>query len=81
MSTETKTAVDTAIAAHIADEGEGHFMVGYSLIIAGNHIDRPDKTMYYKEFSDGLPYDRALGLSKYLLMAVEADGCDDEDDD
>lgn len=81
MSEETKDAVDAAIAAHIADEGDGHFLVGYALIIAGQHIDRPRNTMYYKEFSPDLPYDRALGLSKYLLMAVEADASEEVDDD
>jgi hypothetical protein len=80
MSAATKAAVDAAIEAHIADEGDGHFMAAYCLIIAGNHIDRPNRTLYYKEFSEGLPYDRSLGLAHYLLMAVEADGVDDDDD-
>lgn len=69
--------MDAAIEAHFADEAEQRFMTAYALIIAGSQVDE-EGTMYYKVFSEDLPYDRTLGLAKYLLMSAESDGWDAE---
>jgi len=82
MSAETKQAVDDAIAAHIADEGDGHFLSGYALIAAGQRIDSEGgRTLYYKEFSTDLPFHEAVGLTSYLALAVEHDMFQSDDDD
>lgn len=74
MSAVTKTALDDAISAHIADDNPDYFASGWALIVAVNRIDdEGGTTIYYKEFSPDLPLHTSMGLAHYLVMSLDAD--------
>jgi hypothetical protein len=81
MSVETKTALDTALEAHIADECGGSIVTGYVLHAAhlNPDLDSRDATGYYAEFAEGMPFHVGLGLSHMLANHYE-DIWDDDDD-
>lgn len=66
MSTETKQALDDAIAAHVASEFESDGMVctGYALIAACSTAEDFDDevTRYLTEYADRQPFHTGLGL-------------------
>lgn len=84
MSAATKNAVDQAIAAHVADEGDGHLLTGWVLIAAGMNGDNFEResTNYFYELADKQPFHSSLGLARRLFRWVDSfDDEVDEDDD
>lgn len=77
MSKQTKQALDEAIAAHVADEGEapGSVVTGYALIVAHSTADDFDDevTRYLMEYADQQPFHVALGLVHRHRLGLEAD--------
>lgn len=80
MSTETKAALDAAIAAHVADEGEaaGSIVTGYALIVSHSTVDDFDDeiTRYLAEYADRQPFHAALGLVHRHRIMLEHDDDD-----
>lgn len=83
MSEATKEALDQALQAHIADEGEGHLVTGYALIAVGINHDNltRESNNYFTEFADGQPYHSSVGLATYLIDVLRDGRFDEEDDD
>lgn len=77
MSAQTKQALDDAIAAHVADEGEapGSVVTGYALIASHSTADDFDEsvTRYFGEYAEQQPFHVALGLVHRHLLILEAD--------
>ena len=83
MSLETKAALDAALAAHIADEGENHILTGYALIACGMNTDNFDResTNYFYEWADSQPFHSSIGLAHVMVDYLTAwRGEPDEDD-
>lgn len=84
MSEATKTALDDALAAHVADECDGSLVSGYVLqacYFNGGTVER-GTTGYFREFSDDIPFHSSLGLANMLIDGLkdsQFDGDDDED--
>lgn len=76
VSAETKQAMDAAIAAHVADEGEaeGTVVTGYVLIASHSTADDFDEeiTRYLTEYADQQPFHVGLGLVHRHLLILEA---------
>jgi hypothetical protein len=69
MSDTTKDALDAALAAHIADEGDGALVSGYVLQAAyfnGDTIEH-GTTGYMREFADNQAFHTGLGLAAMLV--------------
>lgn len=80
MSTATKAALDSALAAHIADLSDGHILTDWALIAATTSVDNigTGTTRYYCEGNDGQPIHVTIGLLQY---GRETATWGDEDDD
>lgn len=79
MSAETKAALDTALAAHIADEGDGAFLTGYVLLAAAVPSDGSmDSTRYLTAFAENQPYHSAYGLAHQLVDGFDLAWSDDD---
>lgn len=79
MSDATRAAAETAIRAHVLDEGEGAMLVDWVFIASAAMADDPDATMYVSEGSDG-PMHTRWGLVRYLHKRTEQHFMEDEDD-
>lgn len=84
MSDETKSALDAAIAAHIADEVPGSLVSGYVLQASyfnGETIEHGTHG-YMREFAEDQAYHNGLGLASMLLDYYRnPDRWEDEEDD
>lgn len=71
MSTETKNALDNAIAAHFEDEHDGAIISQYVIQMAGGSLEDYDekRTAYLRETADSQPLHASIGLAR--LMAVK----------
>lgn len=78
MSTETKTALDAALAAHIQDESEdlgegGVIVAGYVLMasyVTATAIER-QATRYFAEYGDDMPHHVAQGLAHHHVLRLD----------
>lgn len=84
MSEQTKAALDTALANHIADECEGALVSGYVIQAAyfnGNTIAHGTHG-YMREFAEGQAYHVGYGLASQLHDYYRnPDWYDGEEDD
>ena len=73
MSSETKTALDTAIAAHFADVCGGAIVHGYLLQIHGDSLEDMAANQWsaLRETSDGQSFITTLGLIHYAKRSTE----------
>lgn len=80
MSTETKQALDDALAAHVLDEADG-MVSGYVLHAAYFSAETVDNgsTGYIYEFADGQSFHIGYGLAMQLVDRYR-DGFEEEDD-
>ncbi|SNR33049.1 hypothetical protein [Blastococcus mobilis] len=78
MSQETTDALEAAVRAHVADEGEGAYLTDWVLIAAGAMPEDPHSTTYITESSDG-PIHHRTGLVRYLACRTDQLLTDDED--
>lgn len=69
MSVETKSALDAAIAAHVADECAGALVSGYVLQAAYFSTTTIDHgtTGYVREFAEDQAWHTGYGLANYLV--------------
>lgn len=81
MSEATRTAMEAAIAAHIADESESCILTGYVLAAAGQNADNFDRgsTNYFYELMPGQQFHSGVGLTHMLAEYMQSGGYDDED--
>ncbi|MGK0740408.1 hypothetical protein ACSHWG_00765 [Leucobacter sp. Z1108] len=72
MSEQSKSALDAAIAAHVADESGSSMVTGYVLCVAHQGIEDMDagRTRYLGGFADNQAYHSALGLAGYLIDEI-----------
>lgn len=79
MSAETKTALEAALAAHIADVTEGDIVTDWTLISATTSMEEigTGKTSYWCEGNEGQPIHVTVGLLQY---ARETATWGDDDD-
>ena len=80
MSQSTKTTLDAAIAAHIADLTEGNILTDWGLVIASTSMDDigTGTTVYLFESNDGQPPHVSYGLLSY---AMQSSVWEEDDDD
>lgn len=73
MSAETKTALDEAIQAHVADEMDGTLVTNYVLQTRGTAMsgDHEGSQSYFRALSDRQPLDTTLGLLRYATIYLE----------
>lgn len=81
VSAETKAALETALAAHIADEGNGDILTDWAMVCALTSIDNigTGLTRYFYEGNTGQPVHVTVGLLRYGSEHATFDE-DDEDD-
>lgn len=79
MSVESKSLLEAALAAHIADVTEGNILTDYCIIAASSSMDDigTGSTEYFFEANEGQPPHVSYGLITY----AERSGIWDEDDD
>ncbi|MGM7680093.1 hypothetical protein [Microbacterium sp. A94] len=81
MSDQTKVALDAAIAAHVAETGEGSIVTDWALIAATTSMENigTGTTRYLLEGNDNQPVHVMTGLFRYASERVMWD--DDEEDE
>lgn len=81
MSDQTKADLDAALAAHIADVGDGSFVTDWAMIAALTTVDNigTGRTSYFLEGNENQPVHVMTGLFRYASERVIWD--DDDDDD
>ena len=75
MSAITKSALDDALAAHIADESHGALVTGYALYASTQtleHFDR-EATGYFAEYAQGQAHHVAIGLVSMHSQRLDYD--------
>ena len=82
MSDQTKAALDEAVAAHVADTGNGDIVTDWALIAATTSAENigTGTTRYLLEGNDNQPVHVMTGLFRYASERVVWDE-DEEDDD
>lgn len=82
LSDATKTALDDALAAHIADTSDG-ILTGYVIQTSyfSTETDNHGTTGYYTEVADGQPWHVGKGLSEVLKFHYEQLFYEDDDDE
>lgn len=82
MSSDTKQALDDAIAAHVADEADGALITGYVLHAAyiNPDLDGREATGYYAEYATSQPYHVGLGLAHQMVNHFDEIWYDDDDE-
>lgn len=72
MSEQTKTALDAAIAAHVADETGSELVTGYVLCVAAQNLTdlESSRTKYHAEYATGQAYHSAVGLAEILVSEI-----------
>lgn len=81
MSTQTKAALDEAIAAHVADEQEGGGIVtGYVLLTSSANVEQlqNESTAYLFEAAELQPFHVGLGLAHRLTLMLDREAFGDE---
>lgn len=80
MSRETKTALDVAIAAHVADELEGAVTIAYVVQAAAMTSDDFDQeqTQYLRMVAEGQSAHVTLGILDYAHNRYRAGMIDDD---
>lgn len=73
MSLHTKEAMETAIAAHLAEEMEGAILTGYWLVLSGADMERPGTTSYFHVGPDTQPFHDSLGLVEMTQKYLDQD--------
>lgn len=83
MSDQTKADLDAAIAAHIADTGDGSLVTDWAMIAATTTVENigTGRTRYLLEGNDNQPVHVMTGLFRYAAEHVMWDGDEDEEDD
>jgi len=69
MSKQTKAALDTALAEHIASINDGAMLTGYIIQTSAMPLEAEDtnNTKYNSFGMDGQPFHVGLGLVHFLL--------------
>lgn len=82
MSDQTKADLDSAIAAHVADTGNGSLVTDWALIAATTTVENIDTgtTAYLLEGNDNQPVHVMTGLFRYASERVIWDDSEDDDD-
>lgn len=85
MSDETRTGLDNAISAHIADIFPGHYTSGWVVIVSSTTLDKPNSTNYRMLTPETQPLHVDEGLLTVGRKIIqdswdynEADGDEDE---
>jgi hypothetical protein len=79
MSRDTRTALEDAIRAHIADETDGAYLTDWVLTTAAVLDDDPNAHVYTTETSHSAVHVR-LGLVRYAAIMADRLVPPDEDD-
>ena len=81
MSAETKTALEAALAAHIADQCDGDLVTDWALVAATSTMENIGTgiTRYFIEANTNQPVHVMAGLFRYASEHVIWD--DDNDDE
>jgi len=76
MSVTTRVALEAAIAAHLADERNGAFLIDYALIVsaATDEDFERHRAQYLCEYASGVPYHSSLGLVLRHMQLIERRG-------
>lgn len=82
MSDQTKAALDAAIAAHVADTGDGAIVTDWALVAATSSIENigTGTTAYLLEGNDNQPVHVMTGLFRYASEKALW-GLDEDDDE
>lgn len=78
MSTQTLANLHEAIAAHIADEGDGVYLTEWVVSASAVIPDKPQSTAYYY-YDNDLPIHHAVGLLASARSFVNDFQSDDPD--
>ncbi|UOR02084.1 hypothetical protein MUN77_01750 [Leucobacter allii] len=83
MSDATKTALDEALAAHVADECEGAIVTGYVLQVQYTDMDliNDQMTGYLRIVGENQNFTTTLGLAHYMSGQLNASMLPRGDDD
>jgi hypothetical protein len=83
LSTDTKTALDAAIHAHLADECEGAIVIGYVFHAAyiNPELDGLEAHGYFAEFAEGQPTHVTLGLAMMQKRYIENGAYGDDNEE
>lgn len=76
MSDQTKADLESALAAHVADTGDGAIVTDWALVVATTSVENigTGTTRYLLEGNDNQPVHVMTGLFKYAaMMACEED--------
>jgi hypothetical protein len=67
VSTQTKTALEDALATHIADETDGDILTDWAMVCATTTLDSigTGRTGYWIEGNPGQPVHVMVGLLRY----------------
>ena len=81
VSEQTKTALDAALAAHVADECDGGLVTGYVCQAQFATVEMMDDetTGYLRIIADGQNLTTTIGLVHYAQRRLDACIVDDED--
>lgn len=82
MSDQTKAALDAAVAAHVADTGDGDLVTDWALIAATTSVENigTGTTRYLLEGNDNQPVHVMTGLFRYASeRAIWDDGEGDDE--
>lgn len=81
MSADTKQALESALAAHLADETDGEIITDWALVAACTRMEDIGSaiTRYWCEGNTNQPVHGTIGLLRYGSEHATFD--DDEDDD
>ena len=71
MSAETKAALESAIAAHIADATDGNILTDWGMVTASTTMEDigSGATVYRFDCNDGQPAHVSYGLMSYALQS------------
>lgn len=80
MSDATKALMDSAIAAHYADEMEDAIVSGYVIQIIGGNLEDYDagQQSYFRCIAEGQPFLTTLGLAHYLNLRLSNSALGDD---
>lgn len=82
MSDQTKSDLDAAIAAHVADTGNGSLVTDWALIAATTTVENigTGTTAYLLEGNDNQPVHVMTGLFRYASERVIWDDSEGDDE-
>jgi hypothetical protein len=75
VSDDTKTALEAALTAHIADECDGRIVTDWAMVVANTGIDAigTGETYYYLEANSNQPPHVSEGLLSRALRLLNED--------